>query len=199
MAIRFEWYKNPTTREDEQELFHARPVLNGNVETEEIAGQIQERCSLTEVDVNAVLDALSHITAEHLKEGRRVHLNGLGYLQISLTCDGEIEKDTKYRNTKVKMKNVRFRADQVLKNRIGKIELEHTKRGVHSQTLSDEEIAERLKKYFLKEKVLTVGDFQQLCGMGRTTANRRIRQLREAGILKNIGTPMQPIYILGGE
>lgn len=197
MAIRFEWYENPTNTEEEKTLYHARPILNGSADTKEIATQIQELCALTEVDVNAVLNALSYVTSTHLKEGKRVHLNGLGYFQLSLSCDEEIEADTKYRNTKVKVKTVRFRADQELKDRIGETKLVHSAHGTHSKKLSDEHIIKRLHTHFSKQPILTRKEFQQLCGMTRTTASRRIQKLREAGVLKNIGTQAQPIYMLG--
>lgn len=62
MAIHFEWYENPVppNRPDEKKL-HARITYNGKVGTDYVRRKIQERCSLTETDVTAVLDALSHV------------------------------------------------------------------------------------------------------------------------------------------
>ena len=79
MAIRFEWYENPVPpgKEDEKKL-HARITLNGKTETARIGREIQERCLLTETDVKAVLDALSHILGRELGDGRQVHLDGIG-------------------------------------------------------------------------------------------------------------------------
>lgn len=201
MAIRFEWYENPAAShpDEEKKLYHARPTLNGGVDTDYIAQQIQRRCSLTHIDVSAVLDALSNVVSEHLQEGKRVHLDGLGYFQVTLTVDGEVEAGTKRRNTKVKMKSVKFRADQKLKNNIGAIEVEHTPYGAHSCCLTEEGIRTRLKRFFETHQVMTRSDFQTYCGMTRNTATRHILKLREAGILKNIGTRMHPIYTLVGE
>ena len=197
MAIRFEWYENPTSPDDEdkEKHYHARPTLNGKIGTDSIAAQIQRRCSLTDIDVAAVLDALSHIVAEQLQDGKRVHLDGLGYFQVTLTCDETIEANTKRRNTMVRMKAVKFRADQKLKNNIGAISLEHTKYGAHSRRLTDEEVAGRLKRYFASNQVMTRSDFQRCCGMTRNTAARQIQKLCQAGALKNIGTRMHPIYV----
>lgn len=199
MAIRFEWYKNPLTsaeaEEEKKALYHARPILNGRVETDYLAEQIQRRCSLNRVDVVATLEALSDVMAEHLQDGKQVHLDGLGYFQVSLTVDGEIEADTKRRNTKVRMKAVKFRADQKLKNNVGAIEVEHTKYGSHSRRLTEEEVKARLEKYFETQKVMSRRDFQQCCGMTRNTAARYIQQLCQTGVLTNIGTKMHPIYV----
>lgn len=199
MAIRFEWYENPANSDEEGEKkhYHARPTLNGCIDTEYLATQIQRRCSLTKVDVVASLDALSAVMAEHLRDGKRVHLNGLGYFQMSLAVDGEVEAHTKRRNTQVRMKGVKFRADQKLKNNIGAIEVEHTKHGAHSQRLTPEEVKARLNKYFKTHEVMTRSDFQSCCGLTRNTATRHILRLCEAGALKNIGSRMQPIYVMG--
>lgn len=199
MAIRFEWYENPVNTDQAEEggkkHYHARPTLNGRVDTDYIAKRIQRRCSLTDIDVAAVLDALSSVMAEELQEGKRVHLDGLGYFHITLAVEGEIEAHTKLRNTKVRMKAVKFRADQKLKNNIGTVKMEHTKYGAHSRRLTEKEITARLKKHFESHRVMTRRDFQACCNMTRNTATRHIQQLCQAGVLTNIGTKMHPIYV----
>jgi Fic family protein len=67
----------------------------------------------------------------------------------------------------------------------------------HSENLSETEIDMRLKEYFATHRYLTRRKFQGVCGMMRTTATRRLKQLREAGKLENAGTSNQPIYIPG--
>ena len=58
-----------------------------------------------------------------------------------------------------------------------------------------EEIDMRLKEYFADHDVMLRYDFQEVCCMTRTTANRHLRRLLEEGKLKNIGKRMQPIYV----
>jgi predicted histone-like DNA-binding protein len=86
MAILFEWYENPVAPNQPQEetKLHARITLNGKTGTDRLRRKIQERCSLTETDVSAVLDALSHAMGEELAEGRQVHLDGIGYFHPTL-------------------------------------------------------------------------------------------------------------------
>ena len=111
MAILFEWYENPVAPNQSQEetKLHARITLNGKTGTDRLRRKIQERCSLTETDVSAVLDALSHAMGEELAEGRQVHLDGIGYFHPTLTCTEEIKEDTKRKNTKVRLKGIKFR------------------------------------------------------------------------------------------
>ena len=79
MAILFDWYENPKTKDKQGEelTLHPRIKLNGSTTTDELRRHIQEYCSLTETDVLAVLDALSHFVGRELGEGRQVHLDGM--------------------------------------------------------------------------------------------------------------------------
>ena len=58
MAILFDWYENPKPSDKEQgeKTLHPRLKYNGSIGTDVLSRRIQERCSLTETDVTAVLD-----------------------------------------------------------------------------------------------------------------------------------------------
>ena len=197
MAILFDWYENPKTSEQqgEENMLHPRFRLNGKVSTAQLRARIQKYCTLTETDVIAVLDALSHAMGEELAEGRQVHLDGIGYFRVSLTTNEPVVAATKRKLTKVKMAGVKFRADQKLKNEIGTIKAKVLKANEHSAKLTDKEIDRRLTNYFATRPFMTRNDFQSVCGMMRTTAMRHIRRLRTEGKLKNEGTMLQPIYV----
>ena len=179
MAILFEWYENPVAPNQPQEetKLHARITLNGKTGTDRLRRKIQERCSLTETDVSAVLDALSHAMGEELAEGRQVHLDGIGYFHPTLVCTEEIKEDTKRKNTKVRLKGIKFRADQELRSEIGNVKLKNIKHNGHSNKLSDEEIDRRLTIYFSQHHMMTRSDFQRVCGMMKSTAMGHIRRM----------------------
>ena len=52
----------------------------------------------------------------------------------------------------------------------------------------------KLKEYFSCHDLLLRSDFQNLCGMARTTANIHLKRLQQEGKLVNAGTPKQPLY-----
>ena len=196
MAIQFELYKSPARKDEEdKELYHARVVNFQHIDTDYLAKEIQQATSLTEGDVKAVLESLSHFMGSRLREGERVHLDGIGYFRVSLTTTERVVAATKRKLTKVKMAGVKFRADQKLKNEIGTIKAKALKANEHSAKLTDKEIDRRLTNYFATRPFMTRNDFQSVCGMMRTTAMRHIRRLRTEGKLKNEGTMLQPIYV----
>ena len=170
MAILFDWYElpEPKDKQREEKILHPRIRLNGSTTTDELRRRIQERSSLTETDVSAVLDALSHVMGEDLAEGRQVHLDGIGYFYPVLTSTEPV---------------------------IGAIKAKPLGLNEHSQKLSDKEIDRRLTSYFSTHQFLTRSDFQSLCGMMRSTAQLHIRLLRSEGKLENAGKLNQPIYV----
>lgn len=195
MAILFEWYENPVAPDKPaKKRFHARIIYNGKVSTKELRAKIQQRCTLTETDVTAVLDALSHVMGEELGEGRQVHLDGIGYFRPTLTCTEEIAANTPRRNTKVVLKGIRFRSDKLLKTSVGNVKVMQSKYANHSSKLTDADMDKRLTEYFADHQVMTRRNFEFLCRMTRSTAVNQLRKLREAGKLDNIGLRTQPIY-----
>lgn len=196
MAISFDWYENPVSPDKpEEKRFHPRIIANGQIDTKDLRSRIQSRCTLNEVDVTAVLDALSQVMGEELCEGRQVHLDGIGYFYPTLTATEEIAADTPRRNTKVKLKGIQFRSDQKLKNSVGHIKIKQMKSIIHSPKLSETDIDSRLRKYFTDHQIMQRSDFQDITGMVRSTAMIHIRRLRTKGKLLNIGIPSQPIYV----
>ena len=179
MAILFEWYETPVpnneTDETEKTTIHARITLNGKVGTDEIRRKIQKRSSLTETDVSAVLDALSHVMGEELSEGRQVHLDGIGYFYPTLKSEKGITRETDRKNENVKLKNFRHSG--------------------HSGKLSDVEIDMRLKAYFAEHQLMTRADFQRICGFMRSKAAEHLKRLNAEGKIENIGRKTQPIYV----
>lgn len=199
MAILFDWYEDPKPSDKEQgeKTLHPRLKYNGSIGTDLLRQRIQERCSLTATDVTAVLDALSHIMGQELADGKQVHLDGIGYFRPCLTSTEPVTIGTKRKATKVKLKSILFRADQTLKNEFGILKVKSLKGGLDFSQPTNEEIDWRLAKYFQTHQFMRRYDFQNLCGMARSTAMRHIRRLRDEGKLKNEGGVMQPIYVPG--
>lgn len=62
----------------------ARVVHNGVVDTEAVAQEIQDNCSLKRADVLAVLSELENVLCRHLQNGEIVQLSHLGRLKLEI-------------------------------------------------------------------------------------------------------------------
>lgn len=194
MAVSFELYQTPMPEDKKNKIrYHARPVSFGTVSSEKIIARIHNRCTLRESDIVAALNELKMELANCLKDGQKVHIEGLGYFQLSLSCE-EIRDLKEKRVYKVKMKTVNFRADKALKAELHGMEFVRSKIKIHSTKLSHLEIDMKLKEYFAEKQIITRIDFQYLCELTKITASRHIKRLIEEKKLKNLNTRNQPIY-----
>lgn len=195
MAVQFELYKTPMPEEKKNKVrYHARPVSYETVDTEDLIYRIHSRCSLSPSDVIATLEELKYEVAQCLKEGKKVHIDGLGYLQITLSCEEEIRDPKAKRVHKVKLKSVKFKADKELKAELSDIHFQRSKYKPHSAELSHIEIDMKLTEYFADNQIITRKDFQHLCRMTQITAYRHIKRLIAEKKLQNLGTTHHPIY-----
>ena len=76
--------------------------------------------------IKATIISLSEKLAYYLKDGARVHIEGIGYFHISLTCP-ETRTPSSTRANKVKFKSVTFRADKYLKHQLSDVKTERSK------------------------------------------------------------------------
>lgn len=196
MKVQFEFAPIPQPQSKETTLRYYPRVVNRHlIRTREISAEIQHACSLTEIDVNAVLDALSRSLSNYLRQGDRVHLQGIGFFDVTLTAP-ETRDPKKIRPSQVTYKGVNFRPDKDLKSRIADLKTERGKvRTGRSVLLSDADIDLRLTEYFATHSILTRYDLQGVCRMTRITAIRCIRRLLGEGKIKNIGLKHQPVYV----
>ena len=124
-------------------------------------------------------------------------MDGIGYFHPCLTSTEPVTIATKRKATKVKLKAIQFRADQALKNEFGILKVKSLKGELNFKQLTNGQIDRLLTGYFKTHQFMRRYDFQNLCGMARSTAMRHIRRLRDEGKLKNEGSVMHPIYVPG--
>ena len=196
MAITYDWYENPQESDDSEEKgLHPRIFLNGKVSTEKLCRMIHGRSSLSVGDVKNAFEMLAQICSEELREGREVHIEGLGYFAPILKSTQKVTRSTPNKSMKAEMKTIGFRPDARLRGELVGIKASRCKYARHSESLSEVEIDMRLKEYFADHDVMLRYDFQEVCSMTRTTANRHLRRLQQEGKLRNIGKRMQPVYV----
>ena len=165
-----------------------------HVTTQRLAAEIHSATTFGKAEVEAMLMELSRCMGNHLREGQRVHLDGVGYFQITLQATEPIHSMAAHAD-KVKFKSVSFLADRDLKGELIGMHAQRSKYKPHSATLSQEEIDKKLTGYFATHTVLTRSDMQSLCQFTHSMAARHIHRLKEEGSLQNIGIRTQPIYV----
>jgi len=186
MAATYDVYESPTESNDKKNV-HVRLVTDGTIETEVIAQQIQFSSTLTIGDVEAVLSALSHHVTDMLREGKRVHIKGLGYFQMTMKCP-PVKSAAEVKGNMIKFKSVSFRPENDLKKELQEAKfIRSDRKNIHSPSLSDKKIENLLAGYFETHEFITRLQFERLCFFTRSTATNRLNKLVETGKLKKKG------------
>jgi len=193
----YDVYESPSPDDSKKRSLHVRLVTSGTVDTQRIAEDIHYSSSLTVGDIVAVLTQLSHHMKDLLQQGKRVHIDGLGYFQMTLKCPpAKSAKDIK--GNMVSFKSISFRPESNLKKDLKKTSfVRSNRRNIHSQKLSLDQMKDILKEYFKDHSYITRSVFERLCSFTESTARNKLQQLTEEGILKREGIQRFPIYVWG--
>ena len=179
MSLLYEFYRNPQSDENEKRKYHPRVITTGRVDTEQLARDIQQSCSLTRSDVKGMLAALADKMAQYLSEGKRVYLEDIGYFKVNLECNQEITEIDDKGVGKVSFKSISFRADERLKKIMKRTKIHRSNLKPHSMPLTNEEIEAKLTEHFATNPAITRRQFQFLCQILKPTACRIIKRLVE--------------------
>ncbi|MDR3246545.1 MAG: HU family DNA-binding protein [Prevotellaceae bacterium] len=194
MGLNYDFYETPQNKGKEQKkIFHARVVPQGSMTTDALAKAIEKASSLTVGDVKSVLTALTQLMQSQLAEGWRIHLDGLGYFQLTLSCL-PVTSSKEIRAESVHVKSVVFRPEANFKDSFKSAHLVRAPVKKHSRQYTEQEIEDILTAYFEENPYLTGPQFKTLCGFTHSTAARRLKQLIETGKLKKIRLCGQPLY-----
>ena len=71
-----------------QTVYSAQATYNGTITSKQIAQQISQESALTQADVLAVMERISHYCQAHMALGYKIHLEGLGVLYNKLETSG---------------------------------------------------------------------------------------------------------------
>lgn len=195
MALHYDLYENPLPDGKRKKRLHARVVTTGTTETDDLAELIHDRCSLTAGDVKAALSELADVLVHELSYGKRVHLEGLGYFQLTLGMP-PVREAKDIRSGRIHVKSVAFRPEIGFKERFQSLELKRVREKNHSAACSPEKIDRVLRKYFADHPHITSRQFRSLLDLTRSTGQRRLKELLDAGILRKIGHSWAPLYVL---
>lgn len=197
MSIKYDLYtiENPKTGTSN---CYAKAVFGQTVSSKQLEKEIQTRTSLTTSDVKATLDAISSLIKEHLKEGKSVHLKGLGYMKVSLECTRKMNREES-NGRHIKVRGVTFRAEKDLINDIRDSTIEHAKGHRQSAVLSEEQTMDLLRKHFETNHFLRRSEWEHIANVTREKACATLRKLTQDGILVKDGPRNAPIYLLAKE
>ncbi|MBR4936215.1 MAG: HU family DNA-binding protein [Bacteroidaceae bacterium] len=183
MTVKFNMRKMPSLNGDETVLY-PQMFGRGVFDTDELAQQLSERCSLTPGDVKAALSGLADMMAERMAAGYSVRLDGIGVFSASLgLVDGkerEQMEGARRNAASIKVRGVNFRADRQLVQRTdANCRPERTTRrfATSSTRYTPQERLQLALDYIAAHGRMRLDDYVRLTGLTRSTASRELCRL----------------------
>lgn len=87
--------------------FYANPVMDGEVNLNDLTKAIEKICTVSGADIRAVLYALADVSIDNLANGTIVRLGDLGSMRISLSSEGKATAD-EVKSSAIKSSSVIF-------------------------------------------------------------------------------------------
>ena len=143
MEIEYDLYENPGKEVGDSPRLHAKVVTKNVVTTKNLRENITRKCTATPADVAAVLTAISDELYDALSDGYSVHIDGLGYFSLSLSCNSEVGSGN-MDNVDVWVRGIKFVPEKVFVEKFGTANLVRVKdESRHSEKMSDDEVMKR--------------------------------------------------------
>lgn len=93
MAIKYRISQRKNNLKGKEEpLYMFQAISSGLVDLEQLSTEISNECTLTKVDVAAVLLALGEKMREHLEEGHTVSLENIGRFKVGFKSKAHSDK-----------------------------------------------------------------------------------------------------------
>ena len=177
MKIKYDLYKSPPRKIGGKEVtrLHARVADSHTVSMTDLAGRIQRSSTLTKTDMMAALSEIGERFLEELQNGNRVHLEGVGYFQMTLTCPPDIKDRTDVRAESVHFKSIAYTPEKKLRKHLRHTKFVRSDRSGHTLDYSGTELVGILTDYFKDHDYITRSELESVCVMTRSTAYRRIK------------------------
>lgn len=169
--IKFDIYESPAN-DGEKKKYHVRNTNKQTIHSKDLIHEATLYTSVSRSDWAAVVEGLIDILSEKLGDGKRIHINGLGYFSVSIGST-ESENPKKMTRGTVQITGVNFQPEKSFKKSIiSRAHFVRERYKVHTVDLSSIEVDGLLSEYFKDHRSITCARMQQVCGMTRSTAYR---------------------------
>jgi len=119
MAIRYRITKRCNTiANNKKEQFIMQAVNTGTVDVNTISKEISSECSLSVVDVKAVLIALGIKMQFHIEEGKIVDLEDIGKFKIGFKCKADDNAKNLTPKRSIKKYHLNYQPSLTIKHRL---------------------------------------------------------------------------------
>lgn len=203
MACKYAMFHNPKSAPGGEKYMHPRAVDNGKTDLKGIIRKMSANSTLSQAQLQAVVQDLLDTVASELAEGKNVHINGLGEFKIALQCPPGIRDASEVRAERISVRGVSYKVDAGLKNALqSSTRFQRTTPVNLSQPLTTERALELARGFFAdpanKMRGLTSRIFARLANVNQQRASDMLHMLEATKHLANPSYDVHhPVYMPG--
>ena len=116
MALYIKKYQSKRRNSTSYGKWYGRPVMLGTATIDELATEIEEKCTVTHSDILAVLAALGVSIKHKLQESKRVRIDFLGTFKLGVNSSGVIKESDYDVKSNIKDVHVVFQPETTVEN-----------------------------------------------------------------------------------
>lgn len=119
MAVGYKLTKiNDNISESKQVRYAVTTVSYGNVNLDTLAERMAEVSTFSVGEIKGMIENLTIMVADSLKEGYTVTIDGLGTITVTAQVNRDVDDPSKVRAESIKLKGVGFKPGPKLKERL---------------------------------------------------------------------------------
>lgn len=181
MKIKFDAFEIARSPLHEAGKSYSRPVVINpqTIPTSDIMAKTSSECTLTPIDISAVIGSLAHHLRLQLLQGNAVHIDGVGTFSLSLRFDDPTKANADLTAHDVEVAGINFTPDSMLLAAVkGKAAFERIS-AHRSAEVSEGDAILALREYFKDHRAISKRTFQTLLGLKYGRATKLLLALTE--------------------
>ncbi len=198
MAIKYEIHSIHNSKGEGGEQKFVRLRDHEPMTSKQIEEHIEQVCSLTRADVQAVMTALHGLIVTELSQGARFYLPQVGYLSLSVTTElPEGRTMEKVTGNDIRLRNINFKPTAELLNEVSRhVKFERSKFTTKSRQYTEEQLWSKMADFLKENEYLCRRDMEFHFSLRQQTALKWLKHFTEKGLLVKKGASNAPLYFL---
>lgn len=198
MAIKYEIHSIHNSKGEGGEQKFVRLRDHEPMTSKQIEQHIEQACSLTRGDVQAVMTSLHDLIVTELSQGARFYLPQIGYLSLSVTTElPEGKTMDKVTGNNIRLRNINFKPTAELLNEVGRnVRFERSKYTTKSRRYTEEQLWDKIVAFIKEHDYICRRDMEYHFSLRQQTALKWLKHFTEKGLLVKEGAINAPIYFL---
>lgn len=173
MNIKFDAYEIGKSPLHEAGKSYSRPAVvnQQTIATRDIMEKASAECTLTTIDISAVIGSLAHHLRLQLLQGNAVHIDGIGTFCLSLKFNDATKPKDDFTAYDVRVGGINFTPDHSLLTSVQHEAKFERYTALRSSQVTEDDAVAALREYFQNNANITKRAFQDLLGLkyGRAT------------------------------